>query len=343
MSWPLESLPSYAATFAAAGILLAAWVYALFFYTVIEAYAPAASSSDKKVAIVAMMRDPIDVDEWLNYHLSKGVSAFYIRLEVATTDPTTDPIARLLLTYPQVTLDVGHSEHSEQVTVESEGNSEGPGHAQMVRQRAHVTLSIERARKDGVDWLVHIDSDELLECKGRVADAIETDVADAGVDTQTLVIKNVEAVYDRSAIENTYAVAAKPNPITKGCFSYKDVHSCEAGKCVSYANGKSIGRVSPFLREAGVHRFRYDTTKTNATNATNNEIVMKSLRLVHFESCDFSQYVEKFMKLSRSEKLDFPFPYYNESIAVARSPACMSKSESCRSMFAEVYKKYRTL
>ena len=270
-----------------------------------------------RVAIVSMMRDQKDVDKWLNYHMIKGVHRFYLRVE--TLDAEHDPIVKKVRSYPQVVLKIGDPNKT---PTSREGDL--PGQRQMLRQREWLTEAIQLALDGGIDWLVHIDSDELLDCEGLVGDAISED---AKPDTQTMVIRNFEALYGREKINGE-----------KSCFTYEAIEDCEKGSCSSYANGKSVGRVSPHLREGGVHRFRYE----NGNETRDNVVYMSSLRIVHFESCDFRQYMDKFLKLASSEKLSFPFPYYNESIKVAK--ACNEKTkDSCRGDFEKIYTKYRVV
>lgn len=278
----------------------------------------------RAVGIVTMMRDQRDVAYWLNYHLRKGISHFYIRLETLNRDQ--DSNAKLLLSYPQVTLQIGDPNKTP-----SADDIDEPGQRQMLRQRAWAAEAVEYAFRDGIDWLVHIDSDELLECTGGIGDAI---AKDALPDTHTMVMSNIEAVYDESNISQDSG---------NSCFRYKSVRDCNQGLCAAYANGKAVGRVTPFLREFGVHRFRY------VGPGQDKEVHMTSLRVLHFESCNFMQYVGKFLRLSASEKRDFPFPYYNESIVVARGPECKAAAlhpkdplpPTCKDAFASVYRKYR--
>ena len=278
------------------------------------------TAAGRSVGIITMMRDQKDVVHWLNYHLYKGVSRFYIRLE--TLDREKDENIRILLSYPQVTLQIGDPSETP-----AAADIDEAGQRQMLRQRVWAAEAIKYAFKDGIDWLVHIDSDELLECQGSIGDAI---VKDAMPQTQTMIMSNVEAVYS----EDRITTAQK-------CFQFETVRDCNQGHCAAYANGKAVGRVTPFLREFGVHRFRY------AGPGQDKEVNMTSLRVLHFESCNFMQYVGKFLRLSASEKRDFPFPYYNESINVARGPACSHAksnkdvSQTCKDAFAAVYRKYR--
>jgi hypothetical protein len=354
------------------------------------------ASEEATVAIVTMMHSPVDLAQWLNHHLKKGISRFYVRLEVEGS-PEESADVYLLRSYPQVTLQLGGGGGGGNVSSMEEGMNEIPGQAQMLRQRAWVAEACTMADKDGVDWLAHIDCDELLQTHDPT---LSIPVALALEDTrarrqnsrriQTMVIPNREAVYHRDKLNER---SSPHTPVQ--CFIHADVRDCNkpSSGCASYANGKGIGRVGPFLREAGVHRFRYEgppyymyhhengddggdhhRSPKQLENSADEESA--SLYLIHYESCDFAKYVNKFMMLANSEKIRFPFDYYNDSIAVARSPNCSADnnttnnntlakmmhpvarqhyssslallespstttSSSCRQLFEHVFTKYR--
>lgn len=278
------------------------------------------------VAIVTMMREPIDVERWLNHHLAKGISRFYVRLE--TLEGERDTVASLLRTYPQVTLQLG--EPLDATGGKGPGMNDTPGQAQMIRQQQWVSEAIRLALRDGVSWIIHIDSDELLSTElVSIGKAI---AADASRQTQTMTVRNLEAVYPSGQL-------SKAAP----CFRHVGLRDCSRdGTCASYANGKGVGRVSPFLRESGVHRFHYSGPDRD------DEREMTQMTLVHYESCNFDKYMSKFLQLSGTERLSFPFKYYNDSIAVARSPDCQQRqlqqsSTTCRQRFEQVYRRYRMM
>ena len=345
-------------------LLVSFWVYAIFFYSsssqtdrgsllyanlqedLSSADPPDITSiiDNMRVGIVSMMHRPSDVTYWLNHHMSKGVTRFYLRVE--TDDAYDDDVVKILSSYPQVALEIGKP--LDVTEGRGQGMNDTPGQAQMLRQRKWVADAIRMSIRDGVHWLVHIDSDELLDC-GDLRSVQEAIIKDAGSTTHTMVIKNVEAIYSKDKLGNSVSNSGA------NCFVHKSVRDCERDNCASYANGKSIGRVSPFLREAGVHRFHYEGPEKNDGRD------MKAMRVIHFESCDFNKYVNKFLMLAGSEKIKFPFNYYNDSIAVARSPECLTDKDkdnesgndtsntskplapSCSDSFKRVYSKYRVI
>jgi hypothetical protein len=127
----------------------------------------------------------------------------------------------------------------------------------------------------------------------------------------------------------------KYTQIGNSCFDLDlGLINCKDQNCVSYANGKSIGRVSDKLMEHGVHRF----TIRNPENGL--ELYSQKIRVLHFESCDFDSYVSKFLNLSKENK-QYPFKFYNESIALAKDPSCKNNEPKCRQKFKNLYIKYK--
>ncbi|KAH8071412.1 spermidine synthase [Aureococcus anophagefferens] len=115
---------------------------------------------------------------------------------------------------------------------------------QMDRQAVNVACAVPRARASGVEWLLHVDDDELLHAPGGVG-ALWAALKGAPKHACDAHVKNVEALApDRSCahpfVECTTFVAS-------------------TSKYSSYTNGKSFGRVgAPGLRAHRPHHFRGD-------------------------------------------------------------------------------------
>ena len=242
------------------------------FYTIDEGF------PTTKIAIVSMMKKPKNLDTWLDYHRYMGIRHFYIRLE------DTEELIDFLRNQPDVTLEIGQSTNvNEYEDIQR-------------RQFSTVTNALNGLiPRDDIDWLIHIDSDELLQGNLSEIEKLPDNV-------RTFYMKNYEAVY-------------KNIPEAKdSCFEAKEFRDCSSpdSGCVAYANGKGGGRADPDVKCYGPHRFRSD--KKNADEKLVN------VKVLHFESCDFELYKQKFMRLSKKAKLDsIPFPYYIESIKAAQS------------------------
>lgn len=268
----------------------------------------AKSTRPQSVAIVSMIRKPKSLQQWLAYHKSIGIDKFYIRLE------DTPELHTLLNNDPCVQLEVGSSADIAQ-------NGDKSYDSVYERQRDFIKRAIEWSKRDNMDWLIHIDCDELiqLECKGKVQDAIHTEIQDDS-SIYNIVMENYEAQYDRI------------NTSADSCFNYKSLVKCADGGCVSYANGKSMGKITNKLVENGPHRFAY--------NGHGKVITARSIRLLHFESCDFEQYMQKYLHLASKEDKNYPFDFYNESIKTAKEQ-CDNVNHECVFALKEIYTKYK--
>ena len=100
-----------------------------------------------EIGIVSMMKNPKNIETWLNTHRTLGIKHFYIRLE------DSPKVESFLNEQSDVTVQIGKStginEYDEIQT----------------RQNAWVNEAFQLALtdKNQIGWLVHIDSDELLE------------------------------------------------------------------------------------------------------------------------------------------------------------------------------------
>jgi hypothetical protein len=145
---------------------------------------------------------------------------------------------------------------------------------------------MQTAMKDKMDWLIHIDSDELLHGSLDAFDEIEGDV-------KIVKIENMEAVYGERE---------------DSCFSAKRFVRCAVGKCRSYSNGKSACRPGKDITVGGPHDFMYKGKDANYL------ISYEKLNVLHFDSCSFGAWAEKFKHIGTQLHDKPPFEYYNESI-----------------------------
>jgi hypothetical protein len=246
------------------------------------------------VGIVSMIKQPKNIETWLEKHRTLGIKHFYIRLE------ETPELEDYLESQQDVTVKVGNSagvnEYDEIQT----------------RQNKWVNQAYKLAELDGnnVQWLIHIDCDEIL--KGDLKK-----VQELPEDVRTFWIQNIEAKFEK--------VPGKED----NCFQASKFAKCgtKNSGCVSYANGKSGGRVASDVSCFGPHRMKSELEK-------NESIKLDDLEVEHYESCDFDIYKQKFKNLSVQDKeTNIPFSYYNESIEAAK--------EDDDNKLQQIYEKYR--
>jgi hypothetical protein len=260
-------------------------IYIYLDYDKIEAF----TTHGQKIGIVSMMKNPKNIETWLERHRNIGIERFYIRLE------DTPDLVKYLESQPDVVLDISKSNGLNEYTEKQN------------RQGVMVDKALAKARDDGIDWLIHIDADEIV--SGDLSE-----ITNLPETTRTFWMQNIEALYSH--------VPTKDD----NCFVAKKFHNCANESCAAYANGKSGGRTTPDVSSFGCHRMRSSLKHDDAPKV--------NLFVEHYESCDFEQYKEKYIGLSKEDTdNNIPFPYYNESISAAK------KNDD--QALVDVYKKYR--
>ena len=255
-----------------------------------------------KIAIAVMMRKPTDVSLWFEHHRQVGISRFYVRLE------DSPGVASFLRTQTDVYFEEGTSDTENNYT------------NQITRQRDFVNTMLPKAADEGVDWVVHIDVDELLE--GNLMLTL------GGVPASILIgkLKNAEAVYNEE--ETT-------------CFSSKKFIRCDkGGPCTAYVNGKGCGRPVPGVTLGGAHDFVYHN---KVDSAVTHQIPFDDLHVLHYDSCTLGTWLEKFAHMSKKAKLDdIVFPYYKKSIDIAVKAKELYKENKMREDMDAVWTHTRT-
>jgi Glycosyl transferase family 2 len=243
-----------------------------------------------KLAVASMMRKPTDLALWLEHHRKAGIQKFYIRLE---DSPGT---ASFLKAFDDVYYEEGVSGTYNNYTT------------QVDRQRDFVNKILPMARKEGMDWVFHIDADELLE--GDLKKPL------AALPSNILIgkIKNAEAVY-------------KEEEAT--CFSAEKFIRCDkGGPCTAYVNGKGVGRPVEGVTLGGAHDFVYNGKVDPAVTA---QIDFNDFHVLHYDSCNIGTWMEKFKHMSKNAKMDdIVFPYYHKSIEAAKKAVDVYKEYKMR-------------
>lgn len=249
-----------------------------------------------RVAIALMTRKPHHFDWWLRYHLSLGVCHVFVHVE---DTPELLPLLASAEFAPFVT--VTHvSAHDAQKDA-----ANGNYYTLMQRQEAQVRRSLDACPRHGIDWLFHIDDDELLHLEVPLAQLVQ----EAGPGCACIVLQNVEGIPRRPDYDNIF------EEVDLFCL---DIHSL-----LAYANGKAAGRCG-FCTWLGPHRFTGTSVIVDADQAA----------LLHFESCTYEMWRNKFSKhrhMEASKRVDIekiPFPFYRDSIKLFQNDATGGDNEA---------------
>jgi hypothetical protein len=264
---------------------------------------PSVAPGRAGVAIVMLTRRPQNYDEWLRYHLGyMKVDHVFVQVEESPELDDDAPIWKSLpAEYRQrITLwrDAGASQS------DKENRPADDYDTLQARQLRAMTHAKEEARSMGIEWLIHIDDDELLYTPtqrpvGEILAALQPAF-------QQIYIPNDEAVYDSAKVQN--------------CFAETTTINTNRYKFVSYANGKAAVRVGHGgdVYPAGPHQWRLASTGQEPTSLhMEQEPFGTPLMVVHFESCPFIRWEDKYYHLGNTspQKRDrIPFKFYRESI-----------------------------
>lgn len=230
------------------------------------------------IAICSMVRKPLNFETWLAYHFSIGIEYIFLRVE------DTPELKEVI------------DKYSDKVFAEyyNEVDKIDNYHTIQDRQREFIDQSIKNSLKYSIRWIFHIDCDELIWSKQPLI-SILTPVSKS---FDCVHFQNFEAVYPNDNIQNAFV---NTNQFIR----------CRDGKCLSYANGKSAGRVTESLINHGPHYFSGKVYEVNDRVGA----------ILHFDSPTFEEWYNKFSNLSDVTIENFnkiPFRFYRESINIIR-------------------------
>ena len=258
---------------------------------------------DLKIGIATLTKNPIEYDKWLSYQFDV-LKIDYIFIQIEDTPNLKDEIYSKYTTDEIFINDI--------MTIDIKNQYEDL----QKRQMKFLQYCIEQCKQKKIQFLLHIDDDELLYVSKENDNNIKNLIIKKKLITSLLNytdfhFKNIEAVY--------------PDDISN-CFQTQYFIDCYKDQCRSYANGKSMGRISSKLRPNGPHHFNGHTLKISDNDAC----------ILHFDSCNFKKWKQKFTNLanlSKKELKKIPFSYYRNSILKIYDcqHQCSESSIACKS------------
>lgn len=238
-----------------------------------------------RVCIITTVRDPgVCLESFIRYHLALGIAHIYIFFD----DPE-DPAIQVALQFSDVTA----IPNDEALQVQQAlGNvlypKYGPhtGYEVMARQILNVETAIQLALDQGMDWILHIDGDELFYPGQTTAPNWFDRVSD---DIFQVTFLNHEAAPEAFEIEDYFREVTlfKRNPaiLDPGFYTQFQKISSKSQYFLAYQNGKSAARIYPSLLPNSVHSFDIPGDHT---------LVTSSPSILHYLNCGFQNYYKKY-------------------------------------------------
>lgn len=279
-------------------------------------------------AIVATVRDAADVlDSFVAWHLATGFAHIWLFFD----DPA-DPAASALWGHPQVTV--------VRCDAQLRGHWRGlrswarfGGHVDrevMARQILNCELAIGMAAAAGMDWILHIDGDELFYSDVGSAPEHFRELDARG--TGNAVYLNFEALPEALEVGDYFREVTlfKVNIVRQGAlrFDAMQMDMLRQARFVDpgfnfhlYNNGKGAARVGNDLVPATVHAFA--RVLADGTLDHTHEICGDSQLILHYPNCGYTKFVTKYRTLGpfgdRWFGVSEAFPFHREARDVVAS------------------------
>lgn len=233
----------------------------------LDSSSSSSSSTLPKLAFITTTSEPYDqIRLWYEYHRSVGVSLFYLFVDGAAASPAVSARLRRL---PGVVVvprdaDLRARQAASRVWNETWLSAffhKPCNHELFVLQSLNMEVGIALAERDGADWLLHIDTDELMYPGSGPEFSLQTVLAAYPAAVDTVVFPNYEALPERDDVSVPFdqVTLFKRNyhhVVSDAYFrSYHAVARGNPNYFITYGNGKSAARVRPGLRPNGAHRW----------------------------------------------------------------------------------------
>lgn len=252
-----------------------------------------------RVGIVSSQRLPPDARNWIRYHVHVGVTHFYIKFE----DTPTEFISEL----QAYAASLGATLYTETRNVDRK--HEDNYQDLMTRQAEWVNAALARARADKVDWVFHIDDDEILYPGDAKRDAISSwpqVLASVPPSCASIHLQNYEA-FSPVTPTGSWLTDAGVRFLPQSC-----AHLYSA-----YANGKSGSRTGPKQKSHGPHHF---------TGGKECELPEDKGIVAHFEALAMgpedlpaARWIQKNKLRLNDDMSRIPFPSVHEAVSALKT------------------------
>ena len=258
-----------------------------------------------QIGIVTTVKNPHQINDWIKYHLKIGFVKLYIVLDDENENIQYDDNRVKILKNNKQWRD----------------NLIGPNHLQelldqydievMSRQIVNFNTIREIAKKDKINWLLHIDADELFYTENNSLETI------------------FDNKYDTIKFDNYEMIPTNDN--YRNCFQEGIMFKTDKNTYLAYVNGKSAVKVNSNSEIIGVHGFLGGSYYESPIG-----------KILHYPSCNFNEYLTKYKILGNFNdkwwnKVSIPIKFHLESRDIIQS--CKLNENECIDKIREFYNK----
>ncbi|GAY48968.1 hypothetical protein CUMW_115690 [Citrus unshiu] len=229
---------------------------------------------------------------WIFYHKVIGVSNFFLFVEGKAASPA---VSKVFESIPGVKVIYRTRELEEQQAKSRIWNEtwlssffyKPCNYELFVKQSLNMEMAIVMARDAGMDWIIHLDTDELIHPAGARAYSLRQLLADVPSNVDMVVFPNYESCIERDDIKEPFSEVSMfkknydhlPKDVYFG--NYREAARNNPNYFLTYGNGKAAARVQDHLRPNGAHRWH---------NYMKNpiEIKMDDAAVLHYTYTKFS-------------------------------------------------------
>jgi hypothetical protein len=233
------------------------------------------------VCIVTTLRAPVDMTKrFVNYYLNTGVDHMFLFFDF--DDPAIEALSR----YSQTTCVRCDADYWSDHGLAADASLED-------RQKCNATVAFKLARESGLNWMIHIDSDELI----YTEEPIRVHLARVSQRIKAVRIMTCEAVPEKikynSIFDEISLFKVIPTRLQKyraylsGCGSTFFRGEFFRGHLV----GKTAFRTNADFSLIGIHGPIVPGQRTLPKN------MLSDVKLLHFESCTFEEWKNKWGRI----------------------------------------------
>ncbi|XP_010915920.1 glycosyltransferase-like At2g41451 [Elaeis guineensis] len=229
---------------------------------------------------------------WLYYHKVIGVTNFFLFVEGQAAKPN---VSAVLESIPGVkviyrTRELEEKQAKSRIWNETwlSGFFYKPCNYELfVKQSLNMEMAIVLARDANLDWIIHLDTDELIHPAGAREYSLRQLLSDVPGNVDMVIFPNYESSIERDDIKDPFTEVSmfKKNydhlPKETYFGLYKEATRGNPNYFLTYGNGKSAARIQEYLRPNGAHRW-HNYMKTP------NEIKLEEAAILHYTYAKFS-------------------------------------------------------